>query len=255
MEIYKDWSDFKTLTANKVLSIQYEEDNRFYHIFASENGTVYRCDIFKENPASADQTDFEDNFQADANAPHHPVDEDGKPYSRAESRPLDMTTYFTTAGDNLDIGDDDEFLFDFNNTDNDVGSPPSGRKQKEITFSFIDAVRIKEGTIYWENMPYGSHMTLSVWVPDQGYYKKNDGTIAQNTTGAPLEIDRFVNKSPMMGDCPMGDELNTEAASSEIPAGMLFKLLCDVPDSVQNTDNVHAAVQVELYRRRTRILT
>lgn len=244
----KTWAEFKALIDANVLFVEHGSAGN-YELYAEDGGLQYSC-----LPTGADETDYINNYQASKSLLLHPVDEDGKPYSRAESRPLDMTTYFTSVADDTEIGDGDSFRFDFNNTDNDVNSPPTGRKQKEIIFSFIDGVRVKEGTIYWENMPFGSHMTLALMVPDQGYYKKNDGTIAQNTTGSPLEIDRFVNESPMMGNCPMGDELNTEAASAEVPAGTLFKLLCDVPDSVGNTDNVHAAVQIELYRRRTKVL-
>lgn len=250
MEIYQDWTTFKATVSSKVLFMQYEDKPLYTSVWAIESNNTYRCDL--EN-GSADQTDFNTNFKPTANAPVHPVDEDGKPFSRAESRPLDMTTYFTSVADDLEVGDGDRFIFDFNNTDNDV-TAPTGFKRKKLVFSFIDGVRVKEGTIYWENMPFGSYMDLLLMVPDQGYYKLNDGTIAQNTTGSPLEIDRFVNGAPMMGDCPMGDELNTEAASAEVPAGTLFCLQCTVPDSVTTSDNCHAYVLIELYRRRTKVL-
>ena len=57
----------------------------------------------------------------------------------------------------------------------------------------------------------------------------------------------------MMGDCPMGDELNTEASSdSPIIPGTIGSILVTVPDTVSN--DAHCAVQIELYRERTIIL-
>ena len=76
----------------------------------------------------------------------------------------------------------------------------------------------------------------------------------QNNTGENLRIARFVNESPMMGSCPMGDEFNTETSSLDIPAGTIFGFTVSVPASVGLSDNVHGAVCMELYRVRTVIL-
>jgi len=249
------WTELKSFSVSKGIPLQYTETDKYYFIWFLEGLVEYNTKVLKTTPGNTDQTDFEGNYRAEANAPVGPKDEDGKQYIRAESRPLDMTTYFTSKGDGATtIGDGNKLVFNFNNTDDDVASPPAGTKQKKVTCTFIDAVRIKEGTLYWQNMPFGSKMDLCIGVPDQGWYKKNDGSYAQNTTGDVMKIDQFVNSSPMMGDCPMGDELNTEAASDEIPAGMVFGFTVTVPDSVSDTDNVRGAVQMELYRRRTVIL-
>jgi len=183
-----------------------------------------------------------------------PVDEEGRTFVRAESKPTNMTTYFTSVGDSAtDIGDGTSLLFDFNNTDDEIPSD-SEHRVKMVMCSFMDTVRLKEGTIYWENMPFGSHIDLCLAVPDGGYYYKNDGNLAQNNTGNPLRIARFVNDSPMMGSCPMGDELNTETASLDIPAGTIFGFTVSVPSSVGLTDDCHGAVLLEVYRVRTVIL-
>lgn len=187
--------------------------------------------------------------------PSQPVDSDARPYVRAESRPIGYNTIFTYTGDVSDeICGGTKLQWNFNNTDNDVGSPPTGYKQKLINCTFIDPIRLKEGTIYWLNMPYDSCVQLYVSVPNYAYYRKNDGTLVQNTTGSPKKIHIFAH-APMLGDCPMGDELNTEAAAeSDLPAGAIINVLVTVPDSVGNTDDVCGVVLMELYRTRTVIL-
>lgn len=255
MFIEKEWSDFKALVSTKVLKMQYEERTSKYYLWASENGDTYECLIRIADPASTDQADFEDNYKDDCNKAVTPVDNEGRKFLRAESKPTDMTTYFTSKGDTPgEIGAGNQLVFDFNNTDNDWPDPPAGCKWKRVTCTFIDTVRLKEGTVYWENVPFGSIIDLCLGVPDQGWYQKNDGSYAQNTTGQDLMIAKFVNDSPMMGSCPMGDEMNTEAASNDIPAGTVFGFMVTVPDTVSDTDNVHGVIVLELYRERTVIL-
>jgi len=240
--------------ANKHLHMQYYEDGGLYKIWAVESVVVYRCDIAIEDPASTEQEDFEDNYCADCNKTFNVVDEEGRAFLRAESKPTDMTTYFTSTGDIVgEIGGGTSLTFNFNNDDDEIDAP-SGFRQKLVKCTFIDTVRLKEGTIYWENMPFGSHIDLCLGVPNGGYYYKNDGTLAQNTTGDDLMIAKFVNNSPMMGSCPMGDELNTETSSFDIPQGTIFGFHVTVPSSVGMSDNCHGAVQMELYRVRTVIL-
>lgn len=255
MRIEKNWLEFKNIVNTKLIKIQFEERQNKYRLWATEGNDRYECSIRMSDPSSEDQLDFENNYKDDCNNIIAPKDSEGKIFTRAESRPLNMTTYFTSVGDSdTTIGDGKKLIFNFNNTDDDVSEPPSGYKQKLIYCSFIDTVKIKEGTIYWQNMPYDSSISLYVGVPDQGYYIKNDGTIAQNLTGDILKIDLFVNSSPMMGDCQMGDELNTESASADIPSGMMFGFLITVPDTITNIDSVRGAIQLELYRERTVIL-
>lgn len=255
MHIEKEWSEFKTLVVQKVLKMQYEQRTNKYYIWASENGDTYECFIRMFSTPSVDQTDFENNYKDNCNQAISPVDNEGRKFLRAESKPTNMTTYFTSRGDTVDvIGGGDSLVFDFNNTDNDVAEPPVGFKQKKVTCTFIDTVRLKEGTAYWENAPFGSYIDLYIGVPDQAYYKKNDGSYAQNTSGDTLTVAKFVNKSPMMGSCAMGDEMNTESASNDIPVGTIFGFLVTVPDTVTTSDNVHGGIVLELYRERTVIL-
>jgi len=256
MEKQQTWTEFKAVLSTKKLFPQYDIQNQYYHIWTEEGTVFYVCDIEIEDPASEEQIDFEDNYKDDCNKAIKVVDNEGRIFYRAESKPTTMTTYFTSKGDTpTEIGNGEELIFDFNNTDNDIANPPSGFKQKQVCCTFIDTVRLKEGTVYWENVPFGSSIDLCIGVPNNAYYYKNDGTYTQNTTGELLMIAKFVNDSPMMGSCPMGDEMNTETCSNDIPAGTIFGFKVTVPSTVTDTDNCHGVVVMELYRERTVILS
>lgn len=257
MIIEKTWTELKALIATKKLRLQCCEQEKKYFLWAAENGDTYQGYIRKEETPTvgSDQEDFEDNYKSACNLPLHVVDDEGRHYLRAESKPTTMTTYFAGAGDTAtEIGGGEKLVFDFNTTDNDIASPPTGYKQKQVCITFIDNVRLKEGTLYWENCPFGSYVDLCLGVPNGAWYLKNDGTPAQNTSGEQMAIAKFVKTTPMMGDCPMGDEMNTEAASNDIPAGTIFGFLVTVPDTVTTSDNCHGAIVMEVYRERTVIL-
>lgn len=180
-----------------------------------------------------------------------PIDDDGKQYMRAESRPLEMTTYFTMAGDDIAgniIGGGTELAWNFS-TGVDMIAAPAGYNRKRLEFSFIDVVRVKEGTLYWENALFGSYIDLFVVCPVGQYYLANDGSPRVASVDTPVE--HFVNMHHMMGTCYMGDELNTEAASAEIPSSYKFWLDVTVPSIDGNSKGYGS---IEVYRNRTVIL-
>jgi hypothetical protein len=162
-----------------------------------------------------------------------PMDHEGKPYTRSESRQTDKTTYFTCRGDNTGVGDGKVLAWDFSNTDDDVASPPSGMKQKKIVFKFSAAIQLKDGAVYWKNALKGAYLDLYIYHP----------TLEQN-------LHHYVIEHRMLGDCTVGDELNTEAASDEIPAGLEFHLFVTIPDST-GYDDFHGHVSVEANRENT----
>lgn len=266
MHNYISWAKLKILVSSHNLRLQYIEETNKYKIFAFEDCVEFACELWKNTSVikgidvaqnNIDLAEFESNYKPICNLPLSPKDTDGRIFVRAESRPLGTNTNFAIAGDTeSEIGGDTKWLFDFSNNDNDVSNPPSGYKQKKLEFTFIDNVWLKEGTLYWENMPFGSFMELGFAVPNNGYYYANEGEyegqLKQNLTGNNLMVHRFA-QSPMMGNCPMGDELNTEASSdSPVIPGTIGTILITVPDSVPS--NAHCAVQIELYRERTIIL-
>ena len=68
MNIKKIWTEFKTIVTSKDLSIQYREGTSEYNLWASDTNDEYLCFISKTDPASTDQTDFENNYKDNANS-------------------------------------------------------------------------------------------------------------------------------------------------------------------------------------------
>lgn len=162
-----------------------------------------------------------------------PIDSEGKPYTRSESRQTDKTTYFTCKGDNTGVGDGKDISWDFSNSTDDVSSPPSGYKQKKIVFKFSSAIQLKDGAVYWKNALKNCYLDVYIYHP----------TLEAN-------IQHYVIGHRMLGDCTVGDELNTEAASEEIPAGLEFHVFVTVPDETGYTD-FHGHLSIEAYREST----
>lgn len=65
-DIKVTWTQMKDFISNKTLSLQYLDELATYVAWAQEGTDTYRCEIMK---GTADATDFENNYQADANGP------------------------------------------------------------------------------------------------------------------------------------------------------------------------------------------
>ena len=253
MKIDLTWTQFKAIILKKNIFLQYVQTNRFYKIWGEEGQILYVTDIFIANPvpSGSDQEDFETNYKEQGNTPLQPTDEDGKNITRAESRPIGYTTYFSSYGDSAtEIGDGKSLSWDFSN-DDDLISLPSGSdiKTKRIEFDFIDPVYVKEGAIYYHNAPSGTYISLHIVCPNGEWYLLNDGTPAQATEDT--IINTHVNRHLLCGDCPMGDELNTETRSPQIPNTYKFCIDITVPIT---EDLCTGHVSIELFRKRTVIL-
>ena len=242
------WTNFKNKIDSKNLNLQYEEYSTNYEVWAIESYVRYFCYITKTDPKNDDQIEFEDIYKSGANKPIIPVSLDGKQFVRAESRPLDCTTIFTGAGDNTVIADGKELIWDFSN-DDDLITAPDGYKCKRLDFKFLDSVYVKEGTIYIKDAPKGCYLDFYLVCPTGNYYLDNNGIprLAEVDT----IIAHFVAKHHMHGSVPMGDELNTETCSEEIPNNYKFWIDITTP----NTDVVSSgSISLELYRKRTVVL-
>jgi len=258
MRIWKTWTEMKTLLSERKLRLQYNEKNNKYDVFATDAHIVYFTELWKDvsvvkgidiEQNNSDLLDFETNYKETANSPITPLSDDGKTVVRAESRPLDTTTYFTMAGDSENnIGDGKKLFWDFSNND-DIVEAPEGYKRKRVEFSFIDSVYIKEGALYFHNAKKGSYVCVAVVCPAGQYYYKNDGSPALATED--IMISRYVNHHFFQNNCPMGDELNTESCSAEIPSNYKFWIEVTVPDIDEDSNGY---ISMELYRKRTRVL-
>jgi len=195
-----------------------------------------------------------------------PTMADGRPIVRADSRPLEMETYFTMVGDSTaNIGDGLEMVWDFSTNDNAYEGPevPSGFKAKKLAMKFHCPVHLKDGTIYFFDAPWGSYISMFIGVPANSYYPNPAGNIPASALGLPgttmyaytsvdIAYQRYVNKHHMFGSCPMGDELNAEgAAVNGIPVGWSICGLIVTP----NSDNVSKGFgSLEMYRCHTILL-
>ena len=245
----KNWTEVKALIEERSLPIQYYEENGYYKLIIVDNILVFTCDIYKENPSS-DLTEFETYYKSTANKPLTSYSQEGKPNVIASSRPNNTETYFTTCGDGVStIGDGKRMEWDFSNSDDEV-TAPTGFKRKRIDLTFIDPIWIKEGTVYFHNAPKGCYGDFFVVCPTGGYYIKNDGSYAQ--ASEPTIIYRYVNKHPMQGSVPMGDELNTEETQiNPILPGYTLRIEVTTPESDVTSNGV---IEFESFRARTVIL-
>jgi len=181
---------------------------------------------------------------------------DGRQLVRSDSRPIDATTYFTSRGDTAStLGNGEIIQWDFSTADDEVTDSitttiPSGFKRKRLKLSFSDDVRVKEGTLYWLNAPFGTFVDFWVVCPDGQYYYDRSGTPQQASGDTP--IVHYVNHHMIMGDCPMGDEMNTEAAN-ENPIPPNYELWVEVTIDENDTSCVGSG-ELELYRTRTHLL-
>ena len=229
------WTDLKALATLKNLPyVQYEDQTNQYKVWIEDGNNLHFTYIQKDS--GADQTDFENNYKADANQADQPRSYDGKTFVRAESRPLDMTTCFTNRGDSATmIGGGARFIW--NSATDSSTDNGDGTKTITVDFGFKDEICIKEGAIYFFDAPFGSEIQLWSYVP-----------AAFSPTQADMFIDNFVVGHYMYGDCPMGDELNTEAASTKIPNYIRHQLRIILPTAEATCKGY---ISLEIYRSQT----
>lgn len=224
-----EWKAFKSLLSDTPYSYI---DTGYKYIVTTANNT---CEIIKTKnviPGSP-QEDFENNYKANAITTINPTSDDGKRYIRAESRPLDMTTCFTCRGDSSSkVGGGTKLMWDASvDTFTDVDD---NFKRIIIDFGFNSDICIKEGTLYFFDADWYGELAMWTYVP-----------AAYHPSGQDTFVDNFVVSQFFYGSCPMGDELNTECASSKIPPYIRHQLWITIP----KTDTTcKGYVSLELYR-------
>jgi len=246
-KIYINWNKIKSYVNNQQGLLRYEENDEDYYIWIEIGNREYYTSISKN---TADATEFLTYYKPIADKPINPTTDDGKIFIRAESRPLNTNVYFTGIGDSeSNIGDGKEFSWDFTNQDDEIEAP-EGYRRKRIEFKFLDNVWIKEGTLYFYDMPKGSYGDMYIVAPIGTPYYDNNGEVQ-----VALEdtiIQHYVMHHRMEGTVAMGDELNTECCSDEIPNFYKFWIEVTIPDT-ENSE-AHGNFDIELYRTRNIIL-
>jgi hypothetical protein len=194
------------------------------------------------------------------------VDELGRWVVRSDSRKNGWDTVFQGAGDNMQtgvIGDGVPLRFDFEAAAEDSRwltseqdpTIPAGYKRQRIDWHFSDWVYVKEGTLYFYNMPKGSFANMWIVAPPNAFFTRKKLDAHQNLEritypSGDVEVPfvHWVANYPMEGTCPMGDELNTESAA-ETPAypGIIWRAEFSVPE-IENWEQAHGHWSLELYR-------
>ena len=181
-----------------------------------------------------------------------PIDDEGKPYVRAEPRPLNTTTLFTGSGDILDpaeIGAGAKIIWDarIDGEFTTVGAP-DGFKQKTIDLFFCDEVYVRAGYIF-SNCEYDDYLDLYTMCPPTGYY--SDGTnYLQNNTGDYIAIDHNVVRCPLnLGSS--GLCLDSGTSSRAIPVGYPIRAVITMPVA---DVTCFGSAMLMIYRARTVVL-
>jgi hypothetical protein len=242
---------------------------RFYGSLAHQNPTYWETTVLLFDDITQGEIDTVDAVVA----AHIPIpmpqgpsevtifgtslDASGKLYTRSESRPLDCTTVFTTCGDTNGgapvIGGGNRLFWDASvpaGWVDDENGAPDGTKQFSVIIQFCDSIWLKEGSLYYMNCTKGSYADMTVLCPNGGYYMYL-GQVYQNTTGDDLVVDHYLNKHPLQNDVPMGDELNTETCSQELPSYLKFKWTITVPEADVTS---YGYMELEMYRRRSVVI-
>lgn len=252
MPIKKTWLEFKNVVKNKFLNMQYRELDVEYIIWASEDGDCYQTSIRKSDIPDEDQLDFEQNYKDIINKPVVPKTPDSKTMVFASSRPENTYTVFLSAGDDIEtpaIGEGKLFRWDYSN-DDDLVSAPVGYKRKRIEAKFLDNVWLKDGAIYFFNMLKGSYVDFFIVCPAGQYYLDNAGNPKLATEDT--KIIRFVVKHAIQDSCPMGDEVNSEAAMLD-PLLPNYKIWMEITVPEEDVSS-NGSIELELYRERSIIL-
>ena len=235
------------------------------------------CDIwFKATLSSGDLTTLSGVIDSHSGTPPDDLDpptmEDGRPIVRADTRPLNTSTYFTCQGDTASgIGEGSELRWDFTpDSEYTTISGPytlscgheidDGYKAQVIDMQFLDPVYFKDGALYFFDAPWGAHCSMEIIVPSGSYYPNDHGSIPASALGlsgsqmysyasTDTPFYRYVNRHFMYGSVPMGDELNAEGAMVDaLPVGWFVRGVIATPTS----DNVSKGfASFEMYRHRS----
>lgn len=238
------------------------------------NSNPVECDIWFKAPLTSEDWTTLSGIVSEHDGESHefeppPTMSDGRPIVRADTRPLNTQTYFTMVGDTVSgIGDGTPMCWDFSNND-DIYNPDalengptiaSGFKAKRIDLWFNEEIYLKDGTIYFLDATFGTNLSMYITVPAGNYYPHSNGSIPASALGLPGDgkyeyavkdvlFASYVMRHHMLGDCPMGDELNAEGAQVEgIPIGWYITGLI-----ITNEDNnsFKGCGSLEMYRPHT----
>ena len=230
--IFLDWDDFKTDIINKGFPLNFKRKPNGYDVFALDRTLTWTAVV--SSPSGV--ADFETNYQSNCNRYLDPVDDGGKAYVRAEVRPMECTTMFTSRGDTVnDIGDGERTSW--NSADPSgwtTEGAPSGYKQLTKDLQFMDPIFVTAGCCMYENCPFGSELDMYVmYEAAPGYF---------------VPVDHFVSAWPMSGTCSEGSTIDSTTISSALPPYLVLRFIYTIPE---NETSARGAAALKIYRERT----
>jgi len=188
-EIILGWSEFKTIVSDRKLRPQFykivESGLDFYSIFTADNFVVFKT---KLNLGGDEASDFESNYQQIWNKQLTFVDPTGIQQFISSSRPEGTTTFFSGIDDN-----GIEMLFNVTNQDSFL--------EKDLIFD--EDIYIKDGTISYQDAPFGASFDAEAVHPEAGI------------------VARFCHKVPIFGTGQF--QLNSEDKSF-LPQGLILRI-------------------------------
>ena len=191
------------------------------------------------------------------------VDELGRWVVRSDSRKQLWDVVFQGAGDDCSTGKSGggtPFVYDFSADVDDLRwdneNAPTGYKQQVVDWVFCDWTYLKEGTVYFFNMPKGSYLNFEVIAPPgtYGMTKALDNNQEIEKTYFETNEDwytilHWVIDYHIEGSAPMGDELNTEsAAENPAPSYFIWRAIVTIPE-VEGWEDAHGHFSMEIYRQ------
>ena len=167
------------IPANGALDIGGNEQ-RFIELASSEdlfNALVKGIDSYQVNDGLKDLTMSQGTDLIRKIQRATEIDELGRWVVRSDSRKTDWDTVFQGAGDDMvtgEIGGGVPFRFDCEAEADDIrwrtdDSIPTGYKRQRIDFTFNDWVFVKEGTLYFYNMPKGAYVNMWIVAPPNAF--------------------------------------------------------------------------------------
>lgn len=217
------WTNFKAEVSNRNMYPQWLDSNGSYYIYAKDGFLCFSCEIKKENPVSADQTDFETNYKSIWNTQLEYRDSKGLNRVHVSPRPNNTETYFAGAGDSGGIGNGNQLIFNLSNTD----------VSKSVDLTYSENVFMKDGVIRFTNAPLGSYLDLEIVHPVAGV------------------IGSYARKLHLLGDGRI--DVNSEDYA-EITAGLIVRISVYNSNGTGEQDpasNFKVCGFLEMYRTNT----
>lgn len=153
------WTQLKVLAAKKFVGFHSYETSNAHEVYIIEDGKpAFWAAIFKDNDSryvEADLTDWETNYEANANGPTRPRDYDGKDKVQPVTLSTNQWHYWHSVGDTSSaLREGEQFKLSLS-TDGD----------DDVSWQYRDPVWMAGGDLRFKNAQIGDHVSFCVYAP------------------------------------------------------------------------------------------